>query len=286
MARRNASALAAAALLLLAADAAGAGGVSEVSVVVKGGALVLAGDDGPSSVIVRATALADTFTVEGIAGTNVNGGAGGAFPGVTRGFKIDLGGGDNELLLTAGEQPLLVVPGAFSYRSASGDDLVVLDHANFPGKVALNLGAGADTVFGYVCAFAGGLRVTTGDGDDLVVFDNSESASKFAVNLGLGDDDVMVLDGVFTARTSLLLGPGGDAARFHAVQFDQLSVNGSSGSDAIVRTDDFLAAVVKLTGIDGLAIVPDPNQVTAAISDEPGLVRAIELIEDEGTGPG
>jgi hypothetical protein len=274
-----------AALVASAAGAANAGGTSEVGVLVKGGVLVLSGDDGPSQVVVRATASADTFVVEGFAGTNVNGGSGGAFAGVTRGFKIDLGGGNNELLLTAGEESLLTVPGAFSYRSADGGDLVVLDHASFPGKFAVNTGAGDDTVFGYVCAFAGAARVATGEGADLAFLDNSESASKLGANLGLGDDEAVILDSVFAGRVSLLLGAGGDVARFHAVQFGALAVNGSSGSDAIVRTDDFLPGVEKLTGIDGMAIVPDPNQVTAAIVDHPGVERAIELIEDEGTGP-
>jgi hypothetical protein len=263
-----------------------AGGVSEVSVSVKGGSLRLVGDDGPSSVLIRATAQPGSFVVAGMAGTNINGGSGDNFSGVTRGIRIDLGGGDNELLVTAGELASeLQVPGAFSYRSGSGSDLVVFDYVVFSNKVAVDTGEGDDTVFGYVCFLPLAARVNAGEGDDLVVLDNALTGGPLTVGLGLGDDDVLLLDAAFAGRTSLLLGAGDDAARFHAVSFAALLLKGATGSDAIVRTDEFETTVLKESGMDGGAIVPDPAQVTATIFARPGVVRALELIEEVGTGP-
>lgn len=257
-----------------------------MSVFVKGGSLVLQGDDGPSSVLIRATAQPDTFVVAGMAGTTINGSIGDGFSGVTRGFRIDLGGGDNELLVTAGELvDALDVPGAFSYSAGSGADLVVLDHVRFAGKVALDTGEGDDTVFGFVCFFARGARAGSGEGQDLVVLDNALTGGALVLSLGLGDDEAVLLDGDFASRTSLLLGGGDDTARFHEVSFEALSLKGSSGSDATVRTDAFFATATKESGIDGNAIVPDPDQVLASVRVQPGVLRALELIEDVGTGP-
>jgi hypothetical protein len=263
-----------------------AGGVSEVSVSVKGGSLRLVGDDGPSSVLIRATAQPGSFVVAGMAGTNINGGSGDNFSGVTRGFRIDLGGGNNELLITAGELVTeLEVPGTFSYRSGSGSDLVVFDHVVFTGKVAIDPGEGDDTVVGYVCFLPSSARVSTGEGDDLVVLDNALTGGGLVLSLGLGDDEALLLDGNFAGRTSLLLGEGDDVARFHAVSFAALLLKGSTGSDAAVRTDAFDVTVTKESGMESTAIHPDPAQVTADVVGRPSVERALELIEEIGTGP-
>jgi hypothetical protein len=179
----------------------------------------------------------------------------------------------------------LEVPGAFSYRSGSGSDLVVLDHVVFSSKVSLDTGEGDDTAFGYVCFLPFAARVNSGEGDDLVVFDNALTGGPFTVGLGLGQDDVLLLDADFAGRTSLLLGDGDDAARFHGVSFEALFVKGATGVDAIVRTDEFDATALKESGVDGAAIHPDPAQVTATIVARPSVVRALELIEEIGTGP-
>jgi hypothetical protein len=263
-----------------------AGGVSDVSVSVKGGSLRLLGDDGPSSVLIRATAQPGSFVVAGMAGTTINGSSGDNFSGVTRGLRIDLGGGDNELLVTAGELVSeLELPGAFSYRSGSGNDLVVLDHVVFSSKVGVDAGEGDDTVFGYVAFLPLGARVNTGEGDDLVVLDNALSGGALVLGLGLGDDEALLLDGDFAGRASLLLGAGDDAARFHAVSFEALLLKGVTGQDAVVRTDAFFASATKESGMEGTSIVPDPAQVTASIVARPSVVRALELIEEIGTGP-
>lgn len=263
-----------------------AGGVSEVSVSVKGGSLRLVGDDGPSSVLIRATAEPGSFVVAGMAGTNINGGSGGGFSGVTRGFRIDLGGGDNELLITAGELVTeLEVPGTFSYRSGSGSDLVVLDYVAFFGKVAVDSGEGDDTVFCYVCFLPQSARVSTGEGDDLVVVDNALTGGGLVLSLGLGDDDALLLDGNFAGRTSLLLGGGDDAARFHAVNFEALLLKGSTGQDLIVRTNEFDATATKESGLEGSLTFGDADLVIGEIVAQPSVERALELIEEIGTGP-
>jgi hypothetical protein len=260
------------------ASLAHAGGVSEVSVTVKGGRLLVTADDGPSSVVVRATGQADTFEVRPLNGANVNGGAGGEFSGVTRGMRVDLGEGANELLVSSGHAAPFAVLAALSVRSGGGDDVVVLDRV-FIDKLVMSTGAGADTFYAFVCGLIGAAKLATDDGDDVVVLDNCETG-KAKANLGSGADRVALFDSVLSGKSSFALGPDHDRVGITASFFDVLRVTGSTGFDVLVRMDD--VATPSLRQVEE-QIAFDPEVVEQNLLIEGRVQRAIELIENEGS---
>jgi len=280
------TALVGAALVALAATSANAGG-SFVTASQKGGRLTLTGDATPSAIAIRPSELAaDHFVIEGLDGALINGSASILFGGVTR-IEVDLGGGDDALLVTArGENgPVLdpVFP-ALSVRDDAGDDLVAFDHVGMVGKLSVDLGAGADTVAVFASTLAAAARFTTGDGGDAVFVGLACAVrTKLQANLGLGDDVVVVENTLLDGKTSLVLGAGEDAAGLaDLLGTARVAINGGVGFDAVLD-DGSGAAVRKLKAVEDTQTT-DAQAVYDLIEDHPGFEAAQDLVNTHGVG--
>jgi hypothetical protein len=276
--------------LVLAAGAAHAAGT--VRLVQKGSKLALIGDAAGNSVVIQATDTAGDLHVKGLAGTLVgfdgaltNGGATVPVSGVEH-IAANLGAGDNELLLTAlgpdGEQPELLIAGKFSFRSGSGNDIVVFDNTRMAGKVALNLGDGADTVVGFECSFESGVGFTTGNGDDAIAIQLCDLTGKMKANMALGEDRFVALDASFAGKASLVMGGGDDRAGLANAPFASTAkLDGGKDDDTFLddpnAIDDYaLKSFENVTG-------GDEDDVVELLTNLPGISRAVDLIVDEGT---
>jgi hypothetical protein len=279
-------ALASAALVALAAGAANAGG-SFITAFQKGGRLSLTGDDTSSAIAIRSSELAsDHYVIEGLDGALINGSTSRLFGGVTR-IEVDLGGGDDALLLTARAEngPVLdpVFP-ALSVQDAAGDDLVVFDHVSMVGKVGVELGTGADTIAVFVSTLAAAVRFSTGDGSDATFVGlSSWVRAKLQANLGSGDDVAVVDNTLLDGKTSLVLGSGEDAAGLAVLGGSApVALNGGLGSD-LARDDGAGAPERKLKAVED-AQTTDDDLVYDLIEDHPGFVAAQDLVNSHGVG--
>lgn len=277
-------------LPLAVAGAAHAGG-SSVTATLKGGALVVVGDDTASTLVIHATPQAGTLVIEGVAGELINGASSAEFAGVTRGITLDLGGGDDELLLTPQGQgvldPELVVP-ALSVRSGEGDDLLVLERVRVAGKLAVDSGPGADAVVAFLSTLEGNARFASADGDDaLVLVFNTSAARALRADLGAGNDVFGFDNGRLEGKTSLLFGTGDDLAGFSDIGFGATAkIDGGAGSDGVVQQGAGAAlAAQKLKGFEGA--IQNVNLSTffaLVLTPLPGFERAQVLANTYGIG--
>jgi hypothetical protein len=273
-------------LVLLAASAASAGG-SFITASQKGGRLTISGDDTSSAIAIRVSELAPAhFVIEGLDGALVNGSDSRLFGGVAR-IEVDLGGGDDALLVTArGESgPVLdpVVP-ALSVRDDAGDDLVVFDHVGVVGKLRVELGAGADTIAVFLSTLAAAARFGTGEGSDAVFVGlGCAVRAKLQANLGLGDDVAMIENTALGGKASLVLGSGEDAAGVADLSgAGAVAINGGLGGDA-ARDDGVGAVPRKLQAVEDAQIV-DNQIVYDLLDDHPGFEAAQDLVNTHGVG--
>jgi hypothetical protein len=286
MRRRAACAAGSLALAALTAAAAQAGGSTYVSST-KGGRVSLVGDATASTLALRATDEPFSYLVEGLDGALIDGAAAVQLSGVTRGIAIELGEGNDRLLVTArGPAGVALDPvfPALTLSGGGGDDVVVLDHVALVGKLHVDLGAGADTAAAFVSTLGGAARLLGGEGSDIAYVGLASAVrSKLQVSQGAGDDRV-VLDNTELRRTpSILLGPGDDAlglADFFAplalkldggLGFDQLRVDGTAQPGARAKAvEDFLEV--------------DNQVVYDLVEDEPGFESALDLANEFGVG--
>jgi hypothetical protein len=286
MRRRAASAVGSLALAVLGAAAAQAGGSTYVSST-KGGRLTLVGDATASTLALRATDEPFRYVVEGLDGALIDGEAAVTFTGVTRGIEIELGDGNDRLLVTARGPAGVALDPVFPDLTVSGgggDDVVAFDHVSVAGKLNADLGAGADTVALFVSTLAGAGRVAGGDGADLAFVGLSSTLrSKLRLDHGEGDDLVVVANAEVLRTLSILLGPGDDAlglATFFAPV--ALKLDGGLGFDQL-REDGTVELGARPKRIEDTLEVDD-EVVYNLVDGEPGLVSAYDLANEFGVG--
>jgi hypothetical protein len=273
------------ACVALAASAAHAGGSAFVSTA-KGGRLTLVGDATASALAIRATEQPFGYVVEGLDGATIDGAASVTFSGVTRGLSVDLGGGDDALLLTARAPSGPVSDAVFlalSIRGGAGDDVVVFDHVRLLGKTSLDLGDGADTAAAFASALRAALRLRGGEGDDLAFVGlSSEVRAKTQLSLGLGDDVVLVENAIVEEKLRVVLDAGDDAAGFALLSAPVAGkIDGGLGDDLVL--EDGSAGVGRPKGVEQVATVDDAL-VYELVEGIPGFEAAQDLANEFGVG--
>ncbi len=226
-----------------------------VDAMVVGGTLVVGGDANSNAITI--TQEGANFVITGD-GTTVNGGAAPAvFAGVTKGFKMFMGLGNDTLTMTH-----LALPSRVQIRTGLGDDATTIDGCSTTGEVAIDTSWGADTLSVLDSQLLGNVRLLTGIGNDTVELASQFGAagvprSKFLLNTGLGNDTLTVIsegdDSSFYGQTTIFTGWGCDTVTltnetFHAAFYLNLGV----GDDTVNMSGITVGEFTVLDGGHGL----------------------------------
>lgn len=277
------------ALLLFTLQAANAEGL--VTAEISRGTLVLRGDDAANGVILRATnGYGPVFDIEGFDGTLINGQAELLGVYIDRDIKIDLGDGDNALMITGvGDDitwPVFLPPRKLSVVTGDGDDVVVLDHVEAQDKLSIHTGAGADTVTFVRCLLSGrSTSIVTGDGDDSVILESSDMHGKMLANLGADEDHLIALTSGFLGKANVILGSGDDIVGLSDTQFVRRSkINGGKGDDSYRQQESDTTDARTLKAFEDEDPDLDEEDILAIVQNDPGLGITTGLLLFEGSG--
>lgn len=212
----------------------------DVSVDVVGGDLRITGDAQGNEIAVRASSESpDSFVVEGLNGTRINGQAGSEFfDGVIDDVRINMRNGDNLVLLTtrqvdAGGTANFGISDV-TVRTGNGSDLVVVVGNDFQvnDDFRLNTGAGDDAVFFEDGHVTDQLRINTGSGSDWLEFNRATVEGRTMVNSGSGEDTLSLTNTEFGERAVFNMGGGSDELLSHGlVVSGDARLRGGGGDD-------------------------------------------------------
>jgi len=192
-----------------------------VDAFVDDGTLIIRGGDGADQIIISRTEFPTTLNVLTIS----DGGSylePQAFPGVTRGVRVILGGGDDSVMIHG-----VRVAGTINVDGGAGDDRLTLHHTRVRGDLEVAAGDGEDRVWIRDATVQGALRLDGGPGRD-----------RFAVSRVLVKSDFRLLD---TAGSTLVTLNRMSVRRDSSIQtgnsIDRLTITSSTVfGDAAVRT--------------------------------------------------
>lgn len=260
-----------------------------VSVAAVGGDLVVNGDDDGNELIIRATAEAGTYFVEGVNGTTINGELNVLVSGITDDFRINLRDGNNVLMLTARgtdvTHPELVVPDDLQIRATDGADVLVMDLVRVAGNSTINLGAGDDGIVIVYCNLEGALRVNTGAGNDLVGLQNSTVGGVMRSNSGTEVDHVVFFTCTMESSVHLNLGAGDDYAGYVSVNISlDLNVQGNRGENDTSLENSLVVSGNREERLVEVSQAAAPEAVAAPIQNIPSLGVARSWFILYGTG--
>jgi CSLREA domain-containing protein len=174
-------------------------GPGDVRVELIGGRLVVTGDKGDNHVrIVPGTTGRQSLRVIGQDGTTVNGEARAVeFTKVKRGVAVDLGDGDDDLVLNTKPS---VLRGSMDLDTGNGNDRLRLESVAVRGPLNIETGTGDDLVEMVDMVLSQPIEVLLGDGDDVVTIERSRFRGPINVVGGDGRDALTIIE-------SLLAGP-------------------------------------------------------------------------------
>ncbi len=209
-----------------------------VSAALSGGTLKLKGDGDANTVTLDQVALnPDALRVTGT-GTTINGGSDPLiFEGVTGGLQVDLGGGDDTLLLDT-----VTLAGTVKIKMGAGADTLSISGGELQGTVSVDLGGGDNVLQLCSPVVDGTLSVKTGAGTGSAR--NAACGQTIASNQG----GALVLDSVEVKKGVVL--------------------KGSKRSEAVTIHDSHLDAGAKLTlggGSDAVAVCHSAIGTTLAV---------------------
>jgi len=213
--------------------------------------LTIVGDDQSSSLSVQVTDSSVVLTPA--ADTAINGQAAGlavTLPGVARGLKADLKGGDD--FLTCAPSAALALPAGITVQLGSGNNTLVFstpDQKLVLGPLAISAGAGDDevTIAGQAgSTVAGPLALKLGDGSGGVTLANLiVTGPLVSVDGGIGGDLVNVTGLSGTAGLAVKAGPGKADVRIASTTLAAVTV---AAEEPTVSAETSTLASVAVTG--------------------------------------
>lgn len=233
--------------LLLPGPAQAAGSVKAE---IKGGSLVVRGDDEANLIEVNVFGLpAQSIRVESPGGiTTVNGGGGPVIlTGFTKDVKVDLRKGANQFTIEG-----VPIPGAFSYSGDGGgvvmiDDVVVQKNmqvksgssgatdtidstdAVVNGRTQIDLRGNGSVIELNKLQALGGLSIKTRGGFDDVDLHDVEGGGSVSIKLGSGGSDVLLFDVEFPKDLKFAAGDGMDIFEIDLVNLSDGRVQANLG---------------------------------------------------------
>lgn len=214
------------------------------------GDLTLTGDARGNGVSVTAGLTPGTIIVTGLGTTTIDGQASVTLGGVTGNVTINLGQGDDVLLLGGTDQ--LDVARNLTINLGRGNDVLDLKNVTVAGKAAIAGAAGADSVTLADTAFSRNLHVNLGKGSNSLTLDHVTVNDKAKLEGGSDADAFQLVDSVFARSLVLNLGNGDNT-----LQLDTVNVTGKTtatagkGADIIAVLDSVFGDRFKLSTGNG-----------------------------------
>lgn len=231
---------------------------SNIAASLEKGTLAVTGSDDADRVSIEMTFPFTSVRIS-VEGGTVNGEPVIELPGAVRDLRINLLGGDDQLVV---------------------HDLWQFPH---PRNLTIDAGAGNDSIRMYSMQLSGGASIDLGAGDDVLRIDDVRFAKKVSIAAGDGDDGVLwerdadLWESLWFQKVAVSLGDGNDELRAgidgdpHRRMFAQnsMSLNGGAGADRFQLWDQS-------------PVSPKLKQIeTQAPADIPYLVAS--LVNDTGT---
>ena len=235
----------------------------DITATLAGSTLVIQGDSQPNAVIVYGTATPGQFVVSGVTHsvtgnqTTVNGDPFELFDGVTSGVKVDMGLGDDELLIGT--------PGATATTTIQGNISIDMGGGTVDG-VYIGFDPDAFVFLGDV-DILGSLTIQGSDAEDVVFLTGVGVGKNLTMKLGdspTGTSNFVIMNRNATEATSNFIGgklsmTGGDGIDNWFI--GETTVTGSAQfklgdtpdgeTDKITIEDSTISGAVKITGGDG-----------------------------------
>jgi hypothetical protein len=243
--------------------------------------LTITGDSNANNIQIEQTS-ANQFTVIGLGGTTINGKTQQTFTNVTKDLKIDLKGGDDNLLIgsDAGVPPTVTIGRDLSVTLGDGNDYADLN-VKVKGNMNVDAGANDDNVlFDYaIVGNPGGLQNATvdmGSGDDTLdavqlnvahdftIKTASSSAGlnlyvdsytspnivghDFNIQTGDGADNLAVYSTNVGNKLNVTTAGGADFAAIAAINADQIFADMGAGDDYLYLSGSNTARVATFQG--------------------------------------
>ncbi|MCL4202882.1 MAG: LEPR-XLL domain-containing protein [Pirellulaceae bacterium] len=197
----------------------------DVSATVKGGWLVVTGDDLGNQVKVEIADIGEagvSYRVQGNDGTAINGVVDGVYdsPVVTKGIKVDLKKDDDRLEIVGDTDldPVFQLNGDLSIKMGDGDDYVELANAEIGGKTTIDLGKGEGGASIDLVTFGKDVAVKAGDapgGEDPHVeigIARADVTGNLTVTTGKTNDYIWLEGVTVTKNVTIKTGDGEDYA--------------------------------------------------------------------------
>lgn len=221
-----------------------AGGVSAM---VRGGDIIIRGDDADNKIEVRANAEGG-ISVFGLEETTINGTVGPvelmANTTVPDDIRVVLGNGDDLVRIEG-----IDVGDDVRVVAGSGSDAVGFFDANIGGSVAVIGSRGSDDVSIDATTIGDKLKVSLSKGQDTLGIDASTVSGRARIVGGSGEDRVAVRQSTMGDNVVVVSGSGSDAIGLKDAQIDgRAVVRTGSGDDTLAAIDSVFAADVRGNG--------------------------------------
>ncbi len=162
-------------------------------------------------------------------------------------IRIRLKGPTLRVRCRGGDCTISVVRTGTSYavsitRVRDGESFTFNRTVENPTNVAVETGAGNDSITLVDLAVPGFLRVATKFGDDVLDISATSTAGKTSIDTGPGNDTVLLQPGTFGGKFALVTHGGNDAVAIEGGLF-----TGKAGFDGGPGTDSFLTSTQPFT---------------------------------------
>jgi hypothetical protein len=233
------------------------------------GDLTLTGDTRGNGVSVTAGLTPDTIIVTGLGNTTIDGQVSVTLGGVTGNVTINLGQGDDVLLLGGAVQldvarnltinlgrdddvldlKNVTAAGTATISGAGGADAVTLADAAFSRDLKVNLGKGANSLTLDRVAVNGKAKLEGGSAADVFQLMDSAFAGSLVLDLGNGDNTLQLDTVNVTGKTTVTAGKGADViAVLDSVFGDRFKLSTGNGNDQVTLTGSTFDALALLDG--------------------------------------
>lgn len=185
-----------------------------VTASVVGKTLFLQGDGLDNNIVVENASKVGQYVIKGVTtndiATKINGQTGSVLiKGATYGFVVNLGDGDNRLVLGDSDTSFSV-PKYLYVTTGSGNDTIALTNVYAPKTLTINAGEGDNSVTLENVYAKCSLAVTTGAGVDELTLLHSTALRNVILNTGAGDDTATMKGLRASNRFVLAVGDGDD----------------------------------------------------------------------------
>jgi hypothetical protein len=240
----------------------------------KGGSLVVIGDGSANGVFIEPGPGANQLVVGGFNGTTVNGSLlPQVISGIAKNVNVNLEDGDDDLVIQD-----VQVPGRLLVKLDTGDDTFDYTDGSVAGNASVKAGKGVDQVIFSTMSVGGNLKIK-GEGEpDDIGLDLVSVTKNTTITGGDGDDTVFVAGGsAFTGRFKVASDRGFDQVDLEDSTFtNKVSVALGAENDEVSLGGITAQNLVTLDGGSGIDTYTDDGGNT--FNGPPLVLKKIEIV--------